>query len=102
MAINKPIRIQKLNVETEEWQDYYNCCAEVNKSSGSEYFNAKTNVTQNTFNFKVRYLRKLEDTIFNSSQYRIIYKNNIFNIINIDDKQEKRLKITFVANCITI
>ena len=93
MAINKPIKIQKLNVETEEWQDYYNCCAEVNKSSGSEYFNSKT---------KVRYLRKLEDTIFNSSQYRIIYKNNIFNIINIDDKQEKRLKITFVANCITI
>ena len=52
MAMNKPIIIQKLNAETEEWQNYYSCFAEVNKSSGKEYFNAKTNITENTFNFK--------------------------------------------------
>ena len=102
MAMNRLIEIQKLNLETEEWQGYYKCYAEVNKSSGREYFNAKTNITQNTFNFKVRYLRQLEETIFNSNQYRIVYKNNIFNIINVDDKKEKRLQITFVANCINV
>lgn len=102
MAMNRLIEIQKLNLETEKWQSYYKCYAEVNKSSGREYFNAKTNITQNTFNFKVRYLRQLEETIFNSNQYRIVYKNNIFNIINVDDKKEKRLQITFVANCINV
>ena len=102
MAMNKPIKIQKLDLETEEWIDYYKCYAEVNKSSGREYFNAKTNITENTYNFKVRYLSQLENTIFNNNQYRIIYKNNIFKIINVDDKQEKRLKITFVADCITV
>lgn len=102
MAMNKPIKIQKLDLETEEWKDYYKCYAEVNKSSGREYFNAKSNITENTYNFKVRYLSQLENTIFNNNQYRIIYKNNIFKIINVDDKQEKRLKITFVADCITV
>lgn len=102
MAMNKFIKIQKLDPETENWNEYYKGYAEVNKATGKEYFNAKTNITQNTFNFKVRYISKLEDTIFNTNQYRIIYKNNIFNIKNVDDKQEKRLKLTFVADCVTI
>lgn len=102
MAMNRQIKIEKLDPDTEVWNDFFKGYAEVNKASGREYFNAKTNVTQNTYNFKVRYLRKLEDTIFNSSQYRIIYRNNIFNIINVDDKKEKRIKITFVADCINV
>ena len=102
MANNKFIKIQKLEVETEEWEDYYTCFAEVNKASGREYFNAKTNITKNTYNFKVNFIEKLEDILFNTNGYRIIYKNKIFNIINFDDKQEKRIKITFVADCVTI
>ncbi len=102
MAMNKPIIIQKLNAETEEWQNYYSCFAEVNKSSGKEYFNAKTNITENTFNFKVRYIEKLSNIVFDTTGYRIIYKKNVFNIINADDKQERHINITLVANCITI
>lgn len=102
MAMNKFIKIQKLNTDNEKWEDYYTCYAEVNKASGKEYFNARTNITQNTYNFKVMYIRKLEDTIFNTNQYRILYKNNIFDIKNVDDKQEKRIKLTFVAECVTI
>ena len=45
--------IQKLNADIEKWEDYYSCYAEVNKSSGNEYFNARTNITQNTYNVKV-------------------------------------------------
>jgi len=48
------------------------------------------------------YISKLEDIIFNTSQYRILYKNKNFDIKNVDDKQEKRLKLTFVAECVTI
>ncbi len=102
MAINKQIKIQKLDPETEKWEDYYTCYAEINKSSGKEYFNARTNITQNTFNFRVRYISKLEDTIFNTNKYRIIYRNKEFDIKNVDDKLEKRLKLTYVAECITI
>ena len=102
MAMNKLIKFQKLNADIEKCEDYYSCYAEVNKSSGNEYFNARTNITQNTYNFKVMYISKLEDIIFNTSQYRILYKNKNFDIKNVDDKQEKRLKLTFVAECVTI
>lgn len=103
MAINKLIKIQKLtDMENETWEDYYSCLAEINKASGKEYFNAKTNVTQNTYNFKVRYISKLQDIIFNTSQYRILYQNKEFDITNADDKQEKHIKITFVAECVTV
>lgn len=102
MAMNKLIKIQKLDPDTEIWQDYYGCYAEINKTSGKEYFSANTNITENTYNFKVRYIGKLEDTIFNTSQYRIIYRNKVFDIVNVDDKKEKRIKLTYVANCTTI
>ena len=102
MAMNKPIKIQKLNTDTEEWEDYYSAHAEVNKSSGKEYFNARTNITENTYNFKVRYISKFSNIVFDTTGYRIIYRNNVFNIINADDKQERHINITLVANCVTI
>lgn len=102
MAMNKLIKFQELNPETEEWSDYYSCYAEINKASGKEYFNARTNITENTYNFKVRNITKLQKIPFNTSQYRILYNGNIFNIKNVDDKQEKHIKLTFVADCVTI
>lgn len=102
MAINKLIKIQKLNTEQEVWEDYYPCYAEVNKANGKEYFNAGTNISENTYNFKVRYIRKLEEIFFNTSQFRILYKGHSFDIKKADDKQEKRIKITLVAQCISV
>lgn len=102
MAMNKLIVFQKLDTETEEWSKYYSCLAEINKASGKEYFNARTNITENTYNFKVRNITKLQKIIFNTSEYRILYNGNIFNIKNVDDKQQKHIKLTFVADCVTI
>lgn len=102
MAMNKLIVFQKLDTETEKWDKYYSCLAEINKASGKEYFNARTNITENTYNFKVRNITKLQEIPFNTGQYRILYKGNIFNIKNVDDKQEKHIKLTFVADCVTI
>ena len=41
MAMNKLIKFQELNPETEEWSDYYSCYAEINKASGKEYLRIK-------------------------------------------------------------
>ena len=37
-VFNKLILIQKLNLDTEEWEDYFLTHGNVNKSSGKEYF----------------------------------------------------------------
>lgn len=97
MSINKPIEIEKLNETTEEWKKYYNCQSEINKISGKEYFSSASHKTQNTFNFKIRFNKKLEDILFNYEKYRILYNNNIFKIINVDDFKLKHINLILIG-----
>lgn len=100
--MRKHVIIEKMDIETEEWSKFFSGFAEINKSSGNEYFNARTEITKNTYNFKMPYIDKLKDIKFNTVQYRIVYDNNIFNIINVDDPKERHLKLTLVGKCNTI
>ena len=45
MVYDKPIIIQKINEDTEDWEDLFDkpLHARVNKSGGSEYLNAGAN-----------------------------------------------------------
>mgnify|MGYP003540020190 CR=1 FL=1 len=54
-----PILIQKLNLETEKWEDYYSTHTNINKVGGKEYTQASTNISNSTFNFKVRYCKEI-------------------------------------------
>ena len=96
-TFNQAISIQKLNDDTEVWEDYYPTHAEINKSSGKEYYNASTNITSGTYNFKTRYCKLLEDVQYNTSLYRIVYKKRIFDIKNIDNKNLKNHELTIVG-----
>ena len=59
-----PILIQKLNLDTEMYEDYYSTHSNINKVGGKEYTQAGANISNLTFNFKVRYCTKMEDVIF--------------------------------------
>lgn len=99
MAVyNKPILIQKLNNETEEWIDYYSTHAEINKASGKEYYNASTNISASTFNFFTRYCSLLEDIQYNTSFYRVVYNNKIFDIVNTDNKNLKNHELIIIGD----
>lgn len=95
---NNPLIIQKLNKETEIWEDYYETHAEINKASGKEYYNASTNISASTYNFLLRYCLKLEDVQYNTSSYRIMYNNKIFDIVNVDNKNLKNHELTLVGD----
>lgn len=93
---NKLIRIQKIDCDTEQWNDFFisekakeennpYIHANINKSSGKEYFNARTEISNSTFNFNIRYCEALKNVIFDTQSYRIIYENKIFNIKTVDD-----------------
>ena len=107
---NKIIKFQKLDINTEKWEDYYisekfkeeknpYVHANINKASGKEYFNARTEISGSTFNFKVRYCEALKDLIFNTEIYRIIYENKVFNIKNADDYQLNHNELAIVGDC---
>jgi len=93
---NKLIKLQKMNYKTEEWHDFYlsekakidlypYIHANINKTSGKEYFNARVEISSSTFNFSIRYCSKLEDITFNTQVFRVIYQNKIFDIKNVDN-----------------
>lgn len=110
MAVyNKIIKFQKLDINTENWEDYYISDiakkeknpwvhANINKASGKEYFNARTEISGSTFNFKIRYCEALKDLMFNTEIYRIVYENKIFNIKNVDDYQLDHNELTIVGD----
>lgn len=95
---NQLISIQKLNNDTEIWEEYHSTHAEINKASGKEYFNASTNITSSTYNFKTRYCELLEDIQYNTALYRIVYRNRIFDIKNTDNKNLKNHELIIVGD----
>lgn len=95
---NKKIKVQKLNADTEAWEDYYSPHAKINKATGKEYYNASTDISASTFNFSIRYCQKLDDIQYNTTSYRILYKNRIFDIKNVDNKNQKDHELVIVGD----
>lgn len=96
---DKPIVIQKIDEVTEEWAPLFNLHAKINKSGGGEYLKGGSERSTAKLVFEVRYFKALEDIFLNTSFYRIIYRNNIFNIEDYDDfmEQHKTVKLLGVS-----
>ena len=85
------ITIQKSSVEVDEignrleqWQDYYNCYANLDtrKQLGNEINVAEIIVDHLDITFKIRYSKILEN--LNSKEYRIQFKDELYNIKSVD------------------
>lgn len=92
-----PILIEKLNLDTEKWGEYYSTHANINKVGGKEYEQASTNISNSTFNFKVRYCEKMKEVIFNTEIYRVVYENRCYDIKNIDHYGENKTELTITG-----
>ncbi|MDD2952492.1 MAG: phage head closure protein [Parabacteroides sp.] len=94
----KPIKIQKLNNETKEWENVGNTIhATVNKSSGSDYMSSGAEQSSASRTFTVRYHATLSEIQFNTQIYRIIYQGMIYKIEDYDDYMEKHLSIKLLG-----
>lgn len=101
MLRNK-ITIQKKSITTDEieqqiesWFDYFTCYAYVNNLSGSEYWAAAQQHSENTVVFTVRYCRKLAN--MTSQDYRIIFRGNIYDINFVDNVMYENTTLKFKA-----
>jgi SPP1 family predicted phage head-tail adaptor len=99
VAYDKPITIQAINEDTELWEDLYSPHAKVNKSNGSKYLNAGAIQSKSTRVFEVRYFKDLEAIDFNRGRYRIVYRDQTYNITDYDDylEQHKTVKLLGVS-----
>lgn len=94
---DKPITIQKIDEDTEQWTDLYYLHARVNKSGGSEYLNAGANQSKSTRVFEVRYFKNLENIDNERGLYRIVYRGVLYNITDYDDFQEQHKTVKLLG-----
>lgn len=68
-----------------EWRDYYLCAAYVNNLSGKEYWAAAQVNAQTDIYFIVRYCSEIK--AINSEKYRIVFREQLYNITFVDNVQ---------------
>ena len=69
------------------WADYYSCAAYVNNLSGKEYWEAAQVNAQAEVNFVVRHCSEVAG--MDTEHYRILFREQIYNISFIDNVQYK-------------
>lgn len=97
MVYNRHITIQKMNEDTEEWDDYLNLHARVNKSKGSEYLGSDAIQYTQELVFEVRYCTPIKDISLNTQSYRVIFEDTIYDITDYDDYMMKHKNIKLLG-----
>lgn len=72
--------------ETEQWVDWKTVWAERNELFGSEYYAAKQLGEEQTIKWTVKYVAFLEE--IETTDYRIIYNSDIYDIKDTDHLQD--------------
>lgn len=102
-SMRQRIILQKHILHTDEignhqshWEKFYSCFAYVNLASGKENVTDIETLSEDTLVFILRWCEKLRE--INKKQYRILFENEVYNIICVDDVQftHKKLKLTAV------
>lgn len=95
---DRPIIIQKINSDTEKWEDLYKLHARINKASNdNEYLSAGAIQSKKSLTFEVRYFKGLEDISLNTQHYRVVYENHNYNIKDYDDYMLKHMTIKLLG-----
>ena len=102
-AMNVRITFQKQDVvvdeignRTNEWTDFYSCCATISNSSGktdTESEGAGTTLDELDIGFTVRFCQKT--FAVNSTGYRIIWNGDTYNIVKVDYLNMKKRGLKF-------
>lgn len=99
-ALNARITFQKnetfiddIGNHTNEWVDYFSCSATISDGSGSEDEKNGVVTTGEKLNFTVRYCVKL--SLVQSTKYRIIFRDNIYDIQYVDIMNFKKKALKF-------
>lgn len=99
-SLRERIHIQKSAAEKDKngnrilkWSDFYTCAAYANNLSSEEYWAAAQVNAQTDMYFVVRYCSELK--ALDTDHYRIIFRDEIYNITFIDNVQytNKTLKM---------
>ena len=96
--LNQKIMVQKNSVTVDEignhinaWADFYSCHATISSESPSEGTDAGTVVDNTKADFTVRWCKAVSE--ITSDGYRVVYNDEIYNILGIDHQNYKKKSI---------
>lgn len=97
MTYDKLVTIEKIN-EDEQWKPFANIHCRINKTKGGESSSAGAQRFQATLTFEARYSKQLEQIRSNTQNYRLKYRNEVYNIVDYDDfiERHQTIKLTGV------
>lgn len=80
------------------WEDYFSCYAYVNNLSGNEYWAAAQVNAQTDLYFVIRYCSEIKE--MDSEHYRIIFRDQIYNISFVDNVQYQNKTVKLRASLV--
>ena len=86
--LDKMIRIQQQDPDTEAWSDVIALHARVNKTGGGQAFDAGADQHPYVLDFDVRYSRLVSPLAYAPHLYRIVYAGHTFKVVDTDDYME--------------
>lgn len=87
------VQTDKIGNHTNAWEDYYSCYATVSGEGGTEKTAVGLVVDDSDISFSVRYCRMVSK--IDSTGYRILFNDTIYNILSIDHMNYKRKSVKF-------
>ncbi|WP_315112915.1 phage head closure protein [Clostridium intestinale] len=84
ISIKKRVVVIDKGKKNESWVDYYSCWCEVLDLLGKEKYEAYNSKLENSLKFKCRTCNKLKDMLFETKEYKAIWRDKEFNIVFID------------------
>ena len=80
--------IDEIGNHVNKWSSYYSCYSTISGESGSEKEGAGQTISEESISFTVRYCNLLSK--LNTTNYRVIFHDAIYNIISIDHNNYKK------------
>ena len=80
--------VDEIGNHSNSWSTYYSCFAGISGESGTENEKAGQIISEETITFKVRICNLLKD--LNTTNFRIVYNDNAYNILSIDHLSYKQ------------
>lgn len=85
----------------EAWNEYYKCWCDILDLYGKEKYEAYNSKLENSLKFKCKFCKKLNDMIFETKEYRVIWKGKIFKLMFIDTLNNSKKDILLQVIAVT-
>ena len=89
MTFDKPVVVERIDPETEEWSEYARVHAWVNKARSSQYSDAGSMRTSQVLTFRWRWDERMHAIPQDMQSFRVVYEGVAYSVEDTDDYMQR-------------